>query len=123
MAKESLKFADIVLVHISDENGENLKSRPCMVAEVYNDGSVLVIAITSTFDPNKLKPTQIDGIPWKSNLPRAATGLSKPSVIDCSWYCTADSNHCKKIGMMPALLAARAKMLLQQELEKRSSEL
>lgn len=83
---DDLRHGDIVWVKIDDERGRNPKLRPVIVVseqeEIDDGGSVMVIAITTTFDtPLSENQVRIPSHPNRNPI----TGLSKPCVAVCTW--------------------------------------
>ena len=104
-----MRVGDVVVAPVFDRQEGNPKRRPNLVLKVFPErDEVLVVSITSTFDPDKLLPFQIDEIPWRLGTPQACTGLVRPSVIDCGWSTTVPTSQCQTIGYMPKLIVLKA---------------
>lgn len=90
-----------MLVRVPDPEGRNEKSRPALVFRV--DGQRLWIAcVSTTFDHNNVKEFEI-ALPFSADG-RAMTGLTRKSVVICSWVGSVDRSDCTKIGYVPAKL-------------------
>ena len=104
-APKSFKVGDVVYAPMDDPQGTNTKYRPAMVLGVKGD-EILIVAITSKFNPAQLSPTQIGGLPWNPGLPKARSGLSCDSVVDCQWFAVVPKSECNEVGYLPPKLVA-----------------
>ena len=114
---ESLRPGDIVFATMIDPQGRNEKSRTALIVE-QNEGSYTVIAITSKFNPDVLKPSQVN-LPWSTGNPRCHTGLTMPSRADVDWFEQQDLQNSKKHGFVNPILFLRIKKLFIDRLNDR----
>lgn len=83
---DDLRHGDIVWANIDDERGRNPKPRPVVVVsrqdEIDDGGSVMVVAITTTFnEPIPDNQVRIPSHPNRNQI----TGLRRPCVAVCTW--------------------------------------
>lgn len=102
MGAQEIKVGHVVLASMTDPQGLNPKERPAMVANVGEDGSILVIAITSKH--NEENPFVVGGLPWSSGPIPAKTGLSKKSWADARWFTIIQASDCVVVGFLPLKL-------------------
>jgi hypothetical protein len=118
-----LQVGDVVVAPVFDRQEGNPKRRPNLVLKVFPErGEALVVSITSTFDPKNLLPFQIDEIPWRLGVPKACTGLTRPSVIDCDWSTIVPTAQCQAIGYMPKLLVRKAQDTYLKAIQSQSDQ-
>lgn len=120
MKDSSIRVGSIVEAFVLDRRGENGKVRPSLVIQVDRD-DVFVVCITSTFSPNALGADEIR-LPYGE---LCNTGLSKPSVVVCSWFERIETSLCNKIGFVPSKLmvpiASRISAILAEKSQQRPS--
>lgn len=116
----SIKVGSIIEAFVLDRRGENGKVRPSLVIQVDLD-DVFVVCITSTFSPNDLAADEIK-LPYGNSC---NTGLTKPSVVVCSWFERIQKPLCNKIGFAPSKLmvpiASRVSAILAEKSQQRPS--
>ena len=108
-----LSIGDVVWVPMIDPQGQNPKPRTAVVVELLDDSECVVVAITSSFDPNNLGEFQVPGLPFKTGKPPCRSGLDRPSVADCTWYAFEQISNCKKAGALETALVRTIKQRLQ----------
>lgn len=109
-----LCIGDVVWVPMSDPQGENPKPRTAVVVELRGDSACVVVAITSSFDPDKLGKFDVASLPFKNGKPPCRSGLDRPSVAACNWYGIEHVSNCRKVGaLQPALVLAIKQRLLE----------
>lgn len=91
--------SSVVQAFIYDVQDRNGKTRPCLVIKS-EELKVLVLAITTTFDPDNLQPDEIK-LPYSENC---GTGLDKPNVVKCKWFDVIELRRCILVGRIPAKL-------------------
>lgn len=115
MTGSEIRTSSILNGYVLDQRGQNGKPRPLLVVQV-DGSSVIVVCITSQFDPNALTPDEI-------KLPHGVgckTGLTKPSVAVCKWIDRVPLTNCEKIGFLPTkLMVAVANRLKQLSVESK----
>ncbi|MEQ1825768.1 MAG: type II toxin-antitoxin system PemK/MazF family toxin [Pirellula sp.] len=109
-----MKFAvgDVVLVPMLDPQAQNKKTRPAVIAELLENDECIVVAITSSFDKDKLGHFQVANLPFSHGKPKCRSGLDRPSVADCSWFAFESLENCERIGNLPETLVAAIKQKL-----------
>ena len=91
--------SSVVLAFIYDVQDRNGKTRPCLAIKS-EELKALVLAITTTFDPDNLQPDEIR-LPYSENC---GTGLDQPNVVKCRWFDVIELWRCTQIGRVPAKL-------------------
>jgi hypothetical protein len=100
----AIQAGDIALTWLPDSKSK-AKERPVLVLEVYGL-DCLVVAITSLFDADNLKPNQI-------RLPvNDVTNLWKESVVACDWKEVVLLDDLRAHGRVDALVLARARRII-----------
>ena len=113
-------IGDVVWVPMFDPQGENPKPRTAVVVELQGDSECVVVAITSSFDLDKLGEFDVTGLPFKRGKPPCRSGLDRPSVAACYWYAIEQVSSCKKVGALQLTLVAAIKQRLREYLDSQA---
>lgn len=109
-----LSVGDVVWVPMIDPQGQNRKPRTAGVVDLLGESECVVVAITSSFDPNNLEKFLVTGLPFKSGKPPCRSGLDRASVAACYWYAIEQVSNCKKVGGLQITLVAAIKKQIQE---------
>ncbi len=112
---DTLRPGDIVFATMVDPQGGNRKSRTALIVFQNNDKSYIVVAITSTFKTDEVRPENHVELPWKRGEPQCHTGLVKPSRADVDWFARMALDNVEKIGYVKAsLFSAILKLFIER---------